>query len=77
MFPKNAGWGPPAPAPHHFTPTYITYWGPNCNWPGASSLHPAGLVTLLGDGSVRFVNESIEWRLWVIVNGIQSTLRIG
>lgn len=67
---KQAGKWYPAPAPHHYTPTYICYWGPNTEWPAASSVHPGGLNVLNGDGSVHFVTETVNWRMWVIVNGV-------
>jgi prepilin-type N-terminal cleavage/methylation domain-containing protein len=33
----------PGGSPHPFSPTYLTAWGPNVEWPGASSRHPGGL----------------------------------
>ena len=61
---KQTGWGPPDPPPHHFTPTFISAWGPNVEWPSCSSVHPAGLNCLNGDGSVVFVSEALDWRVW-------------
>ena len=52
-----------------FSPTYISAYGPNCNWPGPGSLHPGGLNCLLVDGSVRFVSETIKWTDWCKING--------
>ncbi len=59
-------------APYVFSPSYLAHWGPNSEWPGASSLHPGGLNCLMGDASVRFVSQTIEWRTWVIINGIRD-----
>ena len=67
----SAAWWPGA-SPHAFSPTYITAYGPNCNWPGASSLHPGGLNCLLGDGSVSFVTETIDWSVYCKLGGIQD-----
>jgi prepilin-type N-terminal cleavage/methylation domain-containing protein len=65
-------WWFPAAGPHAFSPTYLTAWGPNCDWPGASSLHSGGLNCLMGDASSRFVSETIAWHVWVKVNGIED-----
>lgn len=62
----------PGGYPYPFSPTYLTAWGPNSDWPGASSLHPGGLNCLMGDGSVRFVSETISWPIWCIVNAIET-----
>lgn len=35
---------------------------------GARSLHSGGVMVLMGDGSVKFVRNSISGRLWVAVN---------
>jgi prepilin-type N-terminal cleavage/methylation domain-containing protein len=56
-------------SPHSFTPTYLTAWGPNCEWPGASSLHTGGVIVGRGDGSVGFIRSSIGWGTWVTING--------
>jgi prepilin-type N-terminal cleavage/methylation domain-containing protein len=54
-------------------PTYCTAWGPNVDWPGASSVHSGGiLMCIKGDGSVSQVSESIDWFLWVTLNAIQD-----
>jgi hypothetical protein len=66
---KSVGWV--RGGPHAFTPTYLTAWGMNTEWPGASSLHTGGIVNCVrGDGSVVGVNEGIDWALWVKMNGI-------
>jgi prepilin-type N-terminal cleavage/methylation domain-containing protein/prepilin-type processing-associated H-X9-DG protein len=58
------------PVNHAFTPTYITAWGINTEWPGASSLHPGGANTCWGDGSVAFVNENLDWVTWLKINAV-------
>jgi prepilin-type N-terminal cleavage/methylation domain-containing protein len=63
-------WWFPAASPHAFSPTYLTAWGPNAEWPGASSLHSGGLNCLLGDASARFVTETIQWGDWCKLGGI-------
>jgi hypothetical protein len=69
-FPAGGGGG--GGGGHAFSPTFLTAWGPNAEWPGASSLHPGGVNTLLGDGSSRFVSESIRWGDWCKLGGIQD-----
>ena len=58
--------------PYPFSPTYITAYGINANWPGASSLHPGGLNVLLADGSARFATETMSWPTWAMINGIHD-----
>jgi prepilin-type processing-associated H-X9-DG protein len=65
-------WWFPANSPHAFSPTHISVYGPNADWPGAGSLHPGGLNVLLADGSARFVAETLPWHIWIKVNGIDD-----
>lgn len=61
-------------SPHAFTPTYITAWGLNTEWPGASSNHSGGVVqSVLGDGSVRPFVKNINWQVWTSINGMADT----
>lgn len=62
----------PAGWPYPFSPTFLSAWGPNSNWPGASSLHPGGVNVALCDGSSRFVSETIAWDIWLKVNGVRD-----
>ncbi len=39
---------------------------------GAKSRHPGGINALFGDGSVRFVKQSIDPQVWVAVNSIKG-----
>ncbi len=65
-----AGGGGAGGGGHAFSPSYITAWGPNANWPGPGSLHPGGINVLLGDGSVSFASETIDWSNWCKLGGI-------
>jgi prepilin-type N-terminal cleavage/methylation domain-containing protein/prepilin-type processing-associated H-X9-DG protein len=69
-FPAGGGGGGGGGYP--FSPTFLSAWGPNANWPGASSLHPGGVNTGLADGSVRFVSETIPWHMWAKINAIED-----
>lgn len=58
-------------APHSYCPSYITAWGINTEWPGASTVHSGDMLQCLrGDGSVAGVQENIAHRIWVTINGI-------
>jgi prepilin-type processing-associated H-X9-DG protein len=37
---------------------------------GTRSHHPGGINMLLGDGSVRFVRDTVNSQFWVAVNSI-------
>lgn len=58
--------------PHSFTPTYITAWGINTEWPGTSSFHPGGIQALYGDGSVSFLAETVDYGTYTKLNAIAS-----
>lgn len=47
-------------APYVCQPTYLSCFGLNNNWPGASSVHEAGGFFLMGDGAVKFINENMD-----------------
>lgn len=67
---RTAGWF--QTGPYAFSPSYLTAWGPNTEWPGAGSVHPAVIQVGLADGSMRAVSNSIDWTTWVKVNGRQD-----
>ncbi|MBP3960959.1 DUF1559 domain-containing protein [Gemmata sp. G18] len=57
-------------APYSFPPTYLTAWGINCDWPGASSMHGSSVNVARADGSVGNISTSMSWPIWVAVNGV-------
>ncbi|MGE0757925.1 MAG: DUF1559 domain-containing protein [Pirellulaceae bacterium] len=61
-----------ASAPHAFSPTFISAYGPNSNWPGADSRHPGIVQVTMADASVRTVAEVIPWHIWAKINGHQD-----
>jgi prepilin-type N-terminal cleavage/methylation domain-containing protein/prepilin-type processing-associated H-X9-DG protein len=67
---KSPGWF--RAAPHAFTPTYLTAWGPATEWPGTSSFHPTGMNTLFADGSVAFLTFGMDYGTYIKVNALRS-----
>ncbi len=65
-------WWFPKGRPYAFSPTYLAAWGPNANWPGASSRHSGTVNVLFADGSVHSIAESIAWSVWNKLNAIQD-----
>lgn len=56
-------------APHAFSPTYLTAWGINNEWPGAGTMH-ASCQTARADGSVGGISVQVDPNVWVIINGV-------
>lgn len=52
-----------------YQPTYLAAWGPNSDWPGPNSFHPAIINVAFADGSVRNISETIPYDVWLILNG--------
>jgi prepilin-type N-terminal cleavage/methylation domain-containing protein len=70
MVPEQSGGAWFRAGPHSFSPTYLTAWGPNVEWPGASSAHLGVVMCARGDGSVSGIRENITWGQWVALNGV-------
>lgn len=58
---------------HAFTPTFIAAWGPNASWHGPSSYHPGGIQVGMGDGSVSFISETIDYGTWIKLNAMADS----
>jgi prepilin-type N-terminal cleavage/methylation domain-containing protein len=57
--------------PNSHPPTFISQWGANTDFPGASSNHSIVQFVRV-DGSVGQVSSGTSWGVWVTVNGIQD-----
>jgi type II secretory pathway pseudopilin PulG len=57
--------------PHTYKPTYISKYGINSDWPGASSYHVGGAYFLMGDGAVKFINETIDY--WTVYHPLNTS----
>lgn len=51
-----------------YPPTYNAAVGPNCEWMGADSAHPGGVMAVFGDASVRFISHDIAFAVWAGLN---------
>jgi hypothetical protein len=60
-------------SPFSFTPTYVTAYGPNSDWPGPSSFHVGIVMVARADGSVGPQSTTISYPTWVFLNGIQDS----
>jgi prepilin-type N-terminal cleavage/methylation domain-containing protein len=70
MVPEQSGGQWFKAAPHSYSPTYLTAWGINCDWPGVSSMHGSSVQAARADGSVGTYSTSMSWPAWVAVNGV-------
>jgi prepilin-type N-terminal cleavage/methylation domain-containing protein len=71
MVPEQSGGQWFRAGPHSYCPSYLTAWGINVEWPGASSMHAGNLVLAArADGSVGTYKASMPWGMWVAVNGV-------
>ena len=59
-------------APYAYQPTYLTCFGINNNWPGAHSIHTGGAHFLMADGTVRFLNDTMDFNAWQGLNTISG-----
>lgn len=46
---------------------YFDYSNPRINW-GPSSFHPGGAMHMMGDGSIHFITETIDWQVYVALS---------
>ena len=58
--------------PHSYMPYYINAWGINSEWPGAGGNHPGLIGVAMGDGSSRFVQVDVDYKIWCDLNGTQD-----
>lgn len=57
--------------PFSHSPTFISQWGANTDFQGASSNHSGGIVMFVRvDGSVGQAAQGASWGVWVTANGI-------
>jgi prepilin-type N-terminal cleavage/methylation domain-containing protein len=64
-WPDNGGtwaWWNNTAAGYAVDSCYIGVYGLNANWPGPSSVHAGGGQFLMADGTVRFINQSIQFQ---------------
>lgn len=64
-------------APYTNTPSYITAWGINNEWPGASGFHTGGIQTAFADGSVAFISKSVAYGAWLKLNAMADNNVLG
>lgn len=63
--------------PHSYCPSYLTAWGINVDWEGASTVHAGDMLQCLrGDGSVTGIQENVEYRIWISINGIADRANV-
>lgn len=55
-------------SPKFYKPTFISAWGINALYPGPSSTHTGGAQFLMGDGSVKFLSETIDYWVYMAQN---------
>ena len=71
----TTGWWGPAGVylePRIVPPLYQARYGPNSDWPGATSLHPGIVNVVMCDASVRGISENINWQTWMQIHGIRD-----
>ena len=58
--------------PFAFSPTYVSAWGPNTNWPSADSYHFNVFNCVMADGSVQALTMNIPYGIWASLNAISD-----
>lgn len=56
--------------PHTYKPTFISKYGINTDWPGASSYHIGGANFVMADGSVKFISETVDY--WTVYHPLNT-----
>jgi hypothetical protein len=64
-------------APFHMHPTFITHNHINAEYWGADSAHPGIAHVLFADGSARPLGDTMDYGVWVIVNGYSDQIPTG
>ena len=59
-------------SPHHYAPIFMNHGGINTHWAGSNSLHTGGHQVGMGDGSVQFMSENIDWGLWRALGSVNG-----
>ena len=52
-----------------YEPVFMAALGINAEWPGTNSLHTGGTHVTMGDGSVQFLSQSMNWTTFTILCG--------
>ncbi|MCA9224257.1 MAG: DUF1559 domain-containing protein [Planctomycetales bacterium] len=63
--------------PYSVSPVFAARNGINSEWHGASSMHTGGIVLhALADGSVRQISDTVDYKVIVVMNGINTRVAV-